>query len=168
MLQIISVFLRFPIYHGFSSSVIDGRVPCVACETNKRVNRIMIPAKISCPSSDWTLEYQGFIMSMAEHRGQGDTDLYNVEFHATSYVCVDSNPETLSSYASGGNRGSLIYMVGADCIGIGALQNCPPYKQGPVLSCVPWSAQNKCIRLSCPINNNIQFLNYYQFVRVSA
>ena len=130
------IFRRGTRYRGFSDSSINRRVPCVTCETNQRVNRIMIPAKISCPSSDWTLEYQGFIMSMAEHNGQGDNDLFDDDFYATSYVCVDSNPETLSGYASGGNRGSLIYMVGADCSGIGALRNCPPYKQGPALPCV--------------------------------
>ena len=129
------IFLRGTMYRAFSDSINNGRVPCVACETEQRVNRIMIPARTSCPSSDWTLEYQGFIMSMAEHGGHGDTDLYKKIFFATSYVCVDSYPETLGGYVTH-NEGSLIYMVGADCSGIGALRNCPPYKQGPALSCV--------------------------------
>ena len=129
------IFLRGTRYRSFSDSIINRRVPCVACETNQRVNRIMIPAKTSCPSSDWTLEYKGFIMSMAEHAGQGNTDLFRVAFFATSYVCVDSDPETLSDDVQH-NDGSLIYLVGADCSGRGALKGCPPYKQGPALPCV--------------------------------
>ena len=129
------IFLRGTRYRSFSDSIINHRVPCVACETNQRVNRIMIPAKASCPTSDWTLEYKGFIMSMAEHDGQGDTDLFRVAFFATSYVCIDSDPETLSDDVQH-NEGSLIYLVGADCSGRGALKGCPPYKQGPALPCV--------------------------------
>ena len=133
---VVGIFLRATMYRGFSSSVIDGRVPCVACETNQRVNRIMIPAKTSCPSSDWTLEYNGFIMSMEEHRGQGDNDLFDDGFYATTYVCVDSDAEVLPNSYQAHNDGSLIFMVGADCSGMGAMRNCPPYKQGAVLSCV--------------------------------
>ena len=95
----------------------------------------MIPAKTSCPSSDWTLEYNGFIMSQAEHDGQGVTDLFSDAHYATSYVCVDSDPETLGDYVPH-NEGSLIYLVVADCSGRGALKGCPPYKQGPALPCV--------------------------------
>ena len=96
----------------------------------------MIPAKTSCPSSDWTLEYNGFIMSMEEHRGQGDNDLFDDGFYATTYVCVDSYAEVLPNSYQAHNDGSLIFMVGADCSGMGAMRNCPPYKQGAVLSCV--------------------------------
>ena len=128
-------FLRGTRYRGFGDSITNRRVPCVACETDQRVNRIMMPAKTSCPSGDWTLEYKGIISSMAEHDRQGDTDLFDDRYYATSYVCVDSDPETLGvniTYP----EGSLIYLVGADCSGSGALKGCPPYEQGPALPCV--------------------------------
>ena len=74
----------------------------------------IIPAETSCPSKDWTLEYLGFIMSMVEHKGQGDKDVFDDVYYATSYVCVDSDAEVLPNSHKAHNDGSFIYMEGAD------------------------------------------------------
>ena len=111
------------------------RVPCVACETNQRVNQIMIPGKTRCPSADWTVEYQGYIMSQAEHNGGGN-DLMGGIYYATSYICVDAQPEAYTNKYINGNDGNLLYFTNAACSGYGSLENCPPCKNNPTLSCV--------------------------------
>lgn len=123
--------LRATLYRW--SDLFNHRVPCVVCETKKRVTQLMIPAKTRCPSSDWTLEYQGYLGSQAEYNLKGD-DFFK-DWYATDYVCVDSKLESLTSEAHP-NQGSFIYPVNAACSGRGALHNCPPYKTGTALSCV--------------------------------
>ena len=110
------------------------RVPCVACETEKRVNHIMVPAKTRCPTSEWKLEYKGYIVSMAEYNTGVDDFLDN--YHATSYICLDSNSESLTSKSYKHNYGSLLYTTNVACSGNSALHNCPPYKPTTALSCV--------------------------------
>ena len=38
-------------------------VPCAVCESDQRLTQLMMPAKTRCPTSDWVLEYSGFLMS---------------------------------------------------------------------------------------------------------
>ena len=93
-------------------------VPCVACSTSIRGQKIMIPGKISCPSS-WTREYYGYLMS---------------EYHnhyRRSYACVDVNAESIPGSA-GDINGALFYFTEVYCHGI----KCPPYAEGNELSCV--------------------------------
>ena len=40
----------------------DQDVPCVVCYASTRVSYLMIPAKITCPTT-WTTEYQGYLMT---------------------------------------------------------------------------------------------------------
>ena len=124
--------LRATTYRGFFNS--NHKVPCAVCETQQRVTQLMIPAKTRCPSHDWTLEYQGYLVAQAEHNGGGD-DFFKQAYYSTLYECVDGNPESLTS-KSYPHVGSSIYLVNAQCSGRGALDNCPPYKQGTALSCV--------------------------------
>ena len=44
------------------SALPDHNVPCAVCYTSRRTSKLMIPAKITCPSS-WTQEYIGYLMT---------------------------------------------------------------------------------------------------------
>ncbi|XP_071823044.1 uncharacterized protein [Apostichopus japonicus] len=55
-------------------------IPCAVCESIGRNTMLMIPARLSCPSSEWNLEYSGFLMAEREKH-------YRVQ-----YVCLDGNP----------------------------------------------------------------------------
>ena len=69
----------------FGASFSRHRFPCAVCESQMRATKLMIPAKMRCPNSDWVIEYKGFLMSAAEHdKEQG----FNTDRHfRTSYVC---------------------------------------------------------------------------------
>ncbi|XP_078619150.1 uncharacterized protein LOC144886395 [Branchiostoma floridae x Branchiostoma japonicum] len=100
------------------ASVYDHDVPCAVCHVASRGSKLMIPARLSCPSG-WTREYKGYLMTMH----------YN--YHRTEFVCVDGEPET----RPGGHvnqNGALFYPVEASC---GSLP-CPNYVQGRELTCV--------------------------------
>eukprot|EP00058_Branchiostoma_floridae_P013327 XP_002598815.1 hypothetical protein BRAFLDRAFT_74508 [Branchiostoma floridae] len=93
-------------------------VPCAVCHVASRGSKLMIPARLSCPSG-WTREYKGYLMT--SHYAQ-----YRSEF-----VCMDGEPET----RPGGHvnhNGALFYPVEAYC---GSLP-CPNYVQGRELTCV--------------------------------
>ena len=47
------VYIESPNIYGVNLHV--QRVPCIACESQRRVTLMMIPGKIRCPTSDWTL-----------------------------------------------------------------------------------------------------------------
>ena len=58
-------------YHGsvgntFSKSLSWQSVPCSVCEVNQGVTKLMILPKTRRPTSDWTLEYKGFLMTAAD------------------------------------------------------------------------------------------------------
>ena len=59
----------------------DQDVPCVVCYASTRVSYLMIPAKITCPTT-WTTEYQGYLM----------TERYNHKQNSV-YECVDKDTE---------------------------------------------------------------------------
>lgn len=107
-------------YTNFFSSDSNGEdVPCALCRVTSASSAVMIPGKNSCYSG-WKLEYYGYLAA-----GYHDHDV------ATSYVCVDVNPE----YIVGGldqKYGKLFYGVLAKC---GSLK-CPPYKQDVPITCV--------------------------------
>ena len=97
-------------------------VPCAVCMAVSRCSLLMIPAKTQCPTS-WTREYVGYLMS-----GSQGSSL------ATTYECVDKNPESVPGLNSiGWNSGSgLFEHVEASCNGMA----CPPYGAGKELTCV--------------------------------
>ena len=41
-------------------AIYDHNVPCAVCYTSKRVSKLIIPARITCPSS-WTEEYEEYL-----------------------------------------------------------------------------------------------------------
>lgn len=101
----------------------DENVPCAACFTTERGQKIMIPARVTCPPS-WTMEYHGYIMS-------GDTTTN--QHHRLTYECVDVDAEAVPGRGFNGDGVlNLIYPVEVTCDGI----DCPPYSDGRELSCV--------------------------------
>ena len=120
----------------FGASFSRHRFPCAVCESQMQATKLMIPAKVRCPNSDWVIEYKGFIMSAAEHIG--DQGFFSDDHFRTSYVCVDDKPESVTSKpATGSFFGGLLHPVSALCSGDETLANCPPYfSDDRALSCV--------------------------------
>ena len=98
-------------------NVHDHNVPCAVCHSSTRASVIMIPARLSCPST-WTLEYSGYLMSAG------------YAHHRSSTECVDKNPEAVPGCASNTN-GALFYHMEATCNCI----LCPPYVAEKELTC---------------------------------
>ena len=122
--------------NNIQGSVYANRAPCAVCEAEQRVTQVMIPAKTNCPS-DWVLEYEGFIMSQAEHHStNSDSFLPDTDYFRGTYICVDENIEAHGSKITS-HEGSPIYMVRAACSGRVALNSCPPYRSDRMaISCV--------------------------------
>ena len=102
-------------------SVHDHNVPCAVCYTSARETVVMIPARLSCPSS-WTREYNGYLMAERYIRGH----------HRTMFECVDQNPESVPGSIADTN-GVLFYHTEVKCnYGI----PCPPYDTQKEVTCV--------------------------------
>ena len=99
-------------------SVYEHNAPCAVCYTSTRETVVMIPARLTCPSS-WTREYYGYLM--AEYRGH----------HRTMFECVDQSPQSVPSSAADTN-GVLFYPVEVKCNGL----PCPPYDTQKEVTCV--------------------------------
>lgn len=91
----------------------------IPCFVEERSNKIMIPAKIECPSS-WTREYYGYLMS-ANH---GHT-------HQSSFECMDLEAESIAG-ENANTDGALFYFTEVLCNGF----DCPPYENGGETTCV--------------------------------
>lgn len=78
----------------------------------------MIPGRKSCYSG-WTMEYNGRLASNA------------YTYRASSYVCVDMNPDFIAGGEANNNH-NLLYATGSKC---GSLP-CPPYHDNLELYCV--------------------------------
>ena len=130
-----TLYIESPNFAGQSLSY--RRVPCVACETMQRVSLIMIPGKTRCLSSDWTLDYRGYVMSQLEHNANDSLDFNGAAKRGRgNYVCVDESSEPLSSTRAK-SHGAVIHTVAALCTGDDAIVGCPPYKaDNSALSCV--------------------------------
>ena len=98
--------------------VLNNDAPCSVCYST-RETVLMIPARISCPSS-WTREYYGYLMTEKS------------SLHRATFECVDNNPETLPGSA-GHDGGAEFYHTEVDnCDSI----PCPPYVEGREITCV--------------------------------
>ena len=103
---------------GPLSSFNDHNVPCAVCYASTRETVVMIPARLSCPSS-WTREYYGYLMAACStHR-------------RTMFECVDQNPESVPGSIANTN-GALFYHTEVKCNGI----PCPPYVAQKEVMCV--------------------------------
>ena len=98
----------------------DHNVPCAVCYATNRITKLMIPARIECPDSSWTMEYKGYLMA----------DKYNHARNAV-YECVDENPESVDG-GEGNTDGALFYFTASTCTGL----PCPPYVNNGVITCV--------------------------------
>ncbi|XP_076106126.1 uncharacterized protein LOC143074665 [Mytilus galloprovincialis] len=104
--------------NGFAHDSVNNDVPCAVCRNIHASSSIMIPGRLSCYSG-WIEEYNGLLAS----GHQAET--------ASSYVCVDMNPEYVPSGEKNEN-GLLFYVVGLKC---GPLP-CPPYHNNHQVNCV--------------------------------
>jgi len=98
-------------------SVAEHNVPCAVCYTSTRVSVVMIPARVSCPSS-WTQEYHGYLM--AAHYGH----------FRTMFECMDRHPQSVPGSAADRDEAAF-YHVEAKCNGI----PCPPYDTQKEITC---------------------------------
>ena len=92
-------------------------VPCVVCNNDLRGSLLMIPARITCPTS-WTLEYNGYLMTERH------------TYYRRSAVCVDKDAEAIPGLGADTN-GALFYHTEVVCNGIA----CPPYDPEKELTC---------------------------------
>ena len=91
-------------------------VPCSVCESNQRLTQLMLPAKTRCPSSDWVLEYTGYLMAAPTQ--YTNAVLMKGEYYRTSY------------------SGFGLYLTKADRVKGGKLGTCPPYDVNKAVACV--------------------------------
>ena len=98
----------------------DHNAPCAVCYSSTKTVKLMIPARITCPSS-WTREYKGYLMA---------------EFPSSQknavYECVDENPESIAGSSANTSGTALIYFTVSTCNGL----PCPPYVNNRVITCV--------------------------------
>lgn len=109
-------------------------VPCAVCESDRRVTQLMIPATTRCPSSDWVLEYNGYLMSAPTQYHSGG--FLKDSYYRTSYICVDKNFESFGQKPDTAWSGSGLYLIRAECQKPGGLGTCPPYDAKKALACV--------------------------------
>ena len=109
---------EFETSNGPLNSVYNHIVPCAVCYTSSRETVVMIPARLTCPSS-WTREYYGYLM--AEHH----------RYHRSMFECVDHSPQSVPG-SSANTNGILFYHVEVKCNGI----PCPPYDTQKEVTCV--------------------------------
>ena len=104
-------------------AVADHTPTCAVCRAPPgRTTKLMIPARNVCPSSEWRLEYAGYLMS----------DYYSSHYR-TEYVCMDREME--AEPGTGANvNGALFYFTEARCLAGGGLP-CGPYVDGYELTC---------------------------------
>ena len=100
------------------TDMLHHNVPCAACYTSVRGDKIMVPGTIVCPSS-WTREYYGYIMSERH------------DHHRSAFECVDVDAESIPGSAANTNGALFYFTEMRDCTGI----NCPPYTSGDELTC---------------------------------
>ncbi len=96
----------------------DHNAPCAVCYVPTRVTVLMLPARLTCPPN-WTLEYNGYLMSAHHDRKQSST-----------FECVDKDPESIPGSAASID-GALLYFNEALCTGI----PCPPYDPQKEITC---------------------------------
>ena len=106
--------------NGPLHSVHNHNVPCAVCYTSARETVVMIPARLTCPSS-WTQEYYGYLMTTRN------------DFHSrTMFECVDRNPHSIPGSVAN-TDGALFYHTEVKCShGI----PCPPYNTQKEVTCV--------------------------------
>lgn len=95
----------------------DDDATCAVCYVSTRETLLIVPARMSCPTS-WTREYYGYLMS--EH----------VNHKRSLYACVDHTFEPVHG-SQGHTDSSHFYHVEATCNSM----PCPPYVNYKELTC---------------------------------
>ncbi len=98
--------------------IAEHNAPCAVCYVQTRETVLMLPARLTCPSN-WTLEYNGYLMS----------ERY-IHKHSSTFECVDINPETIPGSAPN-TDGAMFHFNEAKCNGI----PCPPYDPQKEITC---------------------------------
>lgn len=102
----------------FGHGSLQEDVPCALCRSRNSTTSVMIPGRKTCYKG-WNIEYNGLLASSCNH------------CKASSYVCVDTNPEYIPGGETDDNH-NLLYTTGTIC---GSLP-CPPYHNNLELFCV--------------------------------
>ena len=107
--------------NGLKSNLLHHSAPCASCYVSSRGATIMIPAKMTCPTS-WTKEYDGYLMSTS----------VSSPHYRTEFVCVDGNAGALPGSAGDSANAGMFYFTEASCDGM----LCGPYVGEKELTCV--------------------------------
>ena len=89
------------------SSTHEHNVPCAVCYVSTRETVLMLPARLECLGSSWTLEYNGYLMSAYASSNH----------YRTMFECVDRNPETIPGSAAN-TDGAQFWHAEATCNGL--------------------------------------------------
>ena len=119
----------------FGNEMYRAQLPCAVCEAKQRVSKFMFPAATKCPSSDWTLEYKGFLVADINMFSSGQIIMTGNRH----YKCMDENPvssQTSRRVSSNGEGGALVRLIKTSCSGSTNINLCPPYDPYQPLSCV--------------------------------
>ena len=104
-------------------SVLQHTPTCAVCRAPPgRTGKVMVPARNECPSSDWRLEYAGYLMApryTSHQRGE--------------FICMDREMEAEPG-TMGDENGAVFYLTEARCLAGGGLP-CGPYIDGHELTC---------------------------------
>ena len=106
--------------NGLLHSVAQHNVPCAVCYSATRGTVVMIPARLTCPSS-WTQEYYGYLMAERSHPSH----------HRSTFECVDQSPQSIPGSIAN-TDGILFFHTEVKCNGI----PCPPYDTQKEVICV--------------------------------
>lgn len=98
--------------------VINQPMPCSVCMATGRNMQLVVPARNTCPSSEWTLEYSGYLMSAIKTQNRAAT------------ICVDESPQGIEWSGSDSDPAVFVHTE------IRCLEDmCPEYTAGYELTC---------------------------------
>ncbi|KAJ8044426.1 Short-chain collagen C4 [Holothuria leucospilota] len=102
-------------------------VTCAVCKATGRFSHVMIPAKQSCPSSEWTLEYRGYLMAERSHPVH----------HKSMFICMDQDPTPVPNSGNGWANGGfgILDLVEGKCSTSGGGLPCGTYPDGKEFTC---------------------------------
>lgn len=95
----------------------DHDMPCSVCMATGRMTKLVVPGRNTCPSSDWTLEYKGYLQSSKRN------------WYRTETICLDESPEVIPNSERDQN-GAVLLTVEYRCNG-----RCGDYTDGFELTC---------------------------------
>ena len=104
----------------FGKTTQDYNVPCAVCLSPRKGAKLVIPARVSCPSG-WTEEYYGYYMSS-----------YHGHSLNVNPECVDHVPDVINGSEANTN-GILFYFMQVTC---GSGLPCGPYISDRAITCV--------------------------------